>query len=279
MLIDTDFPDHDKTQDLIDALDDKDATRYLLRIWARCQLRKTDVLKDDPKKLAGCCKYPGDPKKLYDAMIKVEWLELCSAGLRAVGFMEHQSSMTSKWRNGDLGGRPKKPKSNSVTTQKPKSNSVPTQKSKSNSVSSSPQNDLKKTEIKFGSLKERKIEGKIEGKKDCVDAGARENGGGSRYDELKQRWEFHRFEDIDALRHFDYETFVRVIRGWWDTLSMKDIDSVCATAARSGAIWSGTIDQPGHWFEGKFRSYRDQTDKDDQKEEAMEAASRQLGDF
>ena len=127
MIIDTDFADHYKVLWLESLLgDDKEAIKYLIRLWGNCQNRKTDTLEDcPPNALRGICRYDGDPQKLFESMIESRWIDANEDGsVTARGFGEYNANMVKNWVNGAKGGRPKnKPKhSPTVTQAKPKHN-------------------------------------------------------------------------------------------------------------------------------------------------------------
>ena len=110
MNIEPNFADHWKTQKLVSICGEA-AVLCLLRIWALCQTRKTYALKNfTPEKLERACKWAGEPRALFDALMEVEFIERRGRDIIMHDFNAHNSRLCSSWKNGAKGGRPKAPR-------------------------------------------------------------------------------------------------------------------------------------------------------------------------
>lgn len=109
MIIDPDFLDHWRTQQLIDELGgDELAPIYILRIWSHCQRRKSDVFNIPLSGLKALCKYKGDAQTLSNALILCKVIEVDSGNIFITGFREFNAQLFAAWANGAKGGRPKR---------------------------------------------------------------------------------------------------------------------------------------------------------------------------
>jgi len=126
MLIDPDFFDHWRTRMLADLLGDECAPIYIMRLWAHCQLRKSDRFDLPASALKAVCRYPGDADEFERAMIDGGWVEREGETIIATGWADKNAKLVQAWENGAKGGRPKtqrKPKHNPrVTQQEPTDN-------------------------------------------------------------------------------------------------------------------------------------------------------------
>lgn len=110
MIVEPDFLDHWKTRLLARLLGTELAPIYVLRLWAHCQQRKTDRFTGwNPDVLASVCRWDGDGKKLWDAMLQT-FLESDGDDVVAHDWGESNAGLISAWTNGKKGGRPPKPK-------------------------------------------------------------------------------------------------------------------------------------------------------------------------
>lgn len=128
MIVQPDFLDHWKTELLIDLLGDVSAPLYVIRLWAHCQNRKTQVIPSgNPKITKAICKASNhDAEKFHSAMIEAGFIEEIDGELIAHGWNDINASLIKQWSNGKKGGRP--PKQNPTKTQtKPKDNPTETQ--------------------------------------------------------------------------------------------------------------------------------------------------------
>jgi hypothetical protein len=133
VIIDPDFPDHWKTQILINELNQDAAPLYLIRLWAHCQNRRAWEFENIPAEaLKAICRYKGDCKEIEAALINSGFIARSQNGLLSVlSWDEYNASLIKNWRNGSLGGRPKRktqaePNGNPTKTQ-PKSKHNPTE--------------------------------------------------------------------------------------------------------------------------------------------------------
>lgn len=117
MIVDTDFLDHWKTVMVIDALNDKAAPIYILRLWAHCQERKSDVFSMPSRGLKAQCRFDGDHEALEAALVEAGFIERDGDNIKIVGWAEKNASLIAAWENGNKGGRPsKKPTDNPLET-------------------------------------------------------------------------------------------------------------------------------------------------------------------
>lgn len=111
MKIEPSFPDHWKTKRLHRACG-ADAVLGLIRLWGQAKIkRQYNGLELTPLKLAAVMEYPGDEKRLWEAMTdpQAPWLDQEEGGTWALhGFAEHQRQIIAMWKNGRSGGRPVK---------------------------------------------------------------------------------------------------------------------------------------------------------------------------
>jgi hypothetical protein len=111
MIVEPDFPDHWKTRLLVEELDcDEAAPVYILRLWAHCQHRKTNVFENlSDKALKALCRYPGHPNKLEAGLIASGFVRRDSHGFLTVHqWDQYNASLFANWENGKKGGRPRK---------------------------------------------------------------------------------------------------------------------------------------------------------------------------
>lgn len=105
MIIETDFPDHWKCEALIASCGEV-ALRCLLRLWAFAQIRKSDLL---PKKqLEAIAKFQGEKGLFYNTLFELNLIEELGDDeqnsenvVRLHGYAEVNSSLFSRWKNGD----------------------------------------------------------------------------------------------------------------------------------------------------------------------------------
>jgi hypothetical protein len=109
MKIEPSFPDHWKTRRL-QAACGAEAVVGLIRLWGQAKIkRQFSGLELTPKRLAAVMAYPGDEKRLWEAMTDEEapWLDRDEGGTWTLhGFEEHQRQIIAMWTNGKRGGRP-----------------------------------------------------------------------------------------------------------------------------------------------------------------------------
>ncbi len=133
MIIEPDFPDHWKTEMLVQLSGDEIAVRCLIRLWAYCQYRKRWEFKDMiPVKMKGICKWSGCADKWWNALSASEWIDIYEDGSISVHeWDKYNSRLIHNWKVGVKGGRPKKkvngPKNPRVTVKKPRGYSNETQ--------------------------------------------------------------------------------------------------------------------------------------------------------
>lgn len=95
---------------LMDMLDgDGLAPMYVLRIWAHCQQRRTDVFSDMPAMgLRALCKAKGhDADLLERALTETGFIERDGNNIKVLKWAEHNAKLIANWENGPKGGRPK----------------------------------------------------------------------------------------------------------------------------------------------------------------------------
>ncbi len=124
MIIETDFPDHWKTQLLIKLTGSPAAPLLILRFWLFCQQRKAwrfEAMSNDA--LAAVCRWDGDAAALRAHLLTSGFLSEERDGdtvtLIAHDFETVNSKLTANWRNGPKGGRPRtheKPTANPSVT-------------------------------------------------------------------------------------------------------------------------------------------------------------------
>ena len=108
MILETDFPDHWKTQKLIDVCGDK-AVMCLLRLWLHCQLRKMWRFKAySTIKIEAICRWNGEHGLFCKTLIEVGFLDVIADDLVVHDFEDFNSKLCRNWENGQKGGRPKK---------------------------------------------------------------------------------------------------------------------------------------------------------------------------
>ncbi len=112
MIIDPDFPDHWKTQLLVELSGDEIAVRCLLRLWSFCQTRKRWVFTEmTPAKLKSICKWPHDTEQWWNAMLECGWVKFNGdKELTVHEWEKYNHRLIHNWNVGKLGGRPSKPK-------------------------------------------------------------------------------------------------------------------------------------------------------------------------
>lgn len=119
MIVEPDFLDHWKTRLLARLLGTELAPVYVLRLWAHCQQRKTDRFTGwNPDVLASVCRWDGDGKKLWDAMLQT-FLEQDGDDVIAHDWGESNAGLISAWTNGKKGGRPRKPEPDKPSGNRP----------------------------------------------------------------------------------------------------------------------------------------------------------------
>ncbi len=109
MIVEPDFLDHWKTQKMVSLLGEN-SPLLLIRLWAHCQMRHTDklpIIAKDAEILAGICRFRGDPKQLWDAMINCRFIRLTKGGIVIHDWATTNSTLMRNWKNGQKGGRPK----------------------------------------------------------------------------------------------------------------------------------------------------------------------------
>ena len=118
MIIETDFPDHWKTQLLVKRCG-PEAVLCLLRIWAHCQLRKTGVLVGlSHDVFEAIAKWQGEEKLFYKTLAECRFSELGDEETPTITMHEFEivnSKLVRNWTNGAKGGR--KPNANPNGTQ------------------------------------------------------------------------------------------------------------------------------------------------------------------
>ena len=102
MIVTADFPDHWKTDLLVELSGSESAVRCLLRFWAHCQNRKRWRFTDlTPPILAGICKWKGDPKVWWSAMTQT-FLKVEQGGtIVAHDWEVVNASLIGRWKGGE----------------------------------------------------------------------------------------------------------------------------------------------------------------------------------
>ena len=108
MIVDPDFFDHWRTRMVADMLQDQLAPVYIMRLWAHCQNRKSDVFDIPAAGLKALCQFPGAAKDLEDALIAAEYIARDGLTVTVTGWAEKNAALLAAWENGNKGGRPKK---------------------------------------------------------------------------------------------------------------------------------------------------------------------------
>ncbi|MCM2304075.1 MAG: hypothetical protein NDJ72_05190 [Elusimicrobia bacterium] len=124
MILETDFPDHWKTQLLIKLAETDAAPMLIIRFWLFCQQRRQwRFLNMSDTTLAAICHWPGDAARLRAILLEAGFLEEVhdtdGVWLVAHDFDAVHTKLTSNWRNGPKGGRPRNP---TITQPKPNDN-------------------------------------------------------------------------------------------------------------------------------------------------------------
>lgn len=86
------FLDHPKTRRLIRSLGAKEAPLYLLRIWAFCQIEKTDRI-GTAEDLEMIAQWDGEPMALAKALEDTRWIECDGTIYTAHAFLEHNAQL------------------------------------------------------------------------------------------------------------------------------------------------------------------------------------------
>ena len=115
MIVSPDFLDHWKTRMLVAELGET-APLALIRLWAHCQRSRRWSFDLTPAALAAICFWRGDPAKFKQALIACGFLETSDGQTVIHEWGEYNGTLVSNWKNGALGGRPKKPNDNPQET-------------------------------------------------------------------------------------------------------------------------------------------------------------------
>jgi hypothetical protein len=108
MIVQTDLPDHWKTQILKSIVGDG-ACEYLLRLWGHCQHRKSEYFSNLPiEAVKAICRYQGPAEQLDRALTESRFIERKANTVRVLHFMDYNKKLFSSPKNGKSGGRPKK---------------------------------------------------------------------------------------------------------------------------------------------------------------------------
>lgn len=108
MIIEPDFPDHWKTQMLIQLSEDPSSPLWVIRLWAHCQQRKTHEFTNlSPEALKAVCRFVGQASKLESLLRTCGFIRRCDEKLIVHQWNEYNASLLANWDNGKLGGRPK----------------------------------------------------------------------------------------------------------------------------------------------------------------------------
>jgi hypothetical protein len=127
VILDPDFLDHWRTRMVVDALGDECAPMCILRLWAHCQVRKSDRFAMPTAGLKAQCRFTGDAQKFEQALIEAGFIARDGGDVHVLGWAEQNAALLAAWDNGARGGRPKKPKVNPrVTNEKPTGNPTET---------------------------------------------------------------------------------------------------------------------------------------------------------
>lgn len=135
MIIEPDFPDHWKTQMLIQLSNDHSSPLWVIRLWAHCQQRKTHEFNNFPAEaIKAVCRYTGPSNKLESLLTTTGFIRRSEEKLIVHQWNEYNAQLLANWENGKLGGRPKvepknKPNDNpSITHGLPMGNPTLTQR-------------------------------------------------------------------------------------------------------------------------------------------------------
>lgn len=122
MIVEPDFPDHWKTQLLIQLTGSAAAPLLVIRLWAHCQQRKAWHFADmSNEALAAVCRWTDAPERLRKYLEDSGFIER-NTGPGTVIVHEWDlvnAQLVRNWRNGPKGGRPKtqeKPRGNPTLT-------------------------------------------------------------------------------------------------------------------------------------------------------------------
>ena len=124
MIVEPDFPDHWKTQLLIQLTGDEAAPMHVIRLWAFCQQRKSCRFEDlSIEALAAVCRWKKAPGELQRVLISARFLEVedGSDALIVHEWAHVNATLVRNWINGPKGGRPRtqtKPSDNPTVTDK-----------------------------------------------------------------------------------------------------------------------------------------------------------------
>lgn len=116
MIIDPDFLDHWRTGMVVDALGDSMAPMYIMRLWAHCQERKSDIFAMPTRGLKAQCKFPGDAEAFELALSEAGFIARDGETITVCGWAEKNASLIAAWENGAKGGRPPKRSENPSKT-------------------------------------------------------------------------------------------------------------------------------------------------------------------
>ena len=105
MIVETDFPDHWKTQFLIQLTQDQAAPMMMIRLWAHCQMRKAWRFSDmSDQALAAICRWKGDTAKLRANLIESGYVTEETKGqvtwLVVHDFEVVNATLVRNWENG-----------------------------------------------------------------------------------------------------------------------------------------------------------------------------------
>lgn len=109
MIVEPDFPDHWKTQLLIQLTSSAAAPIMVIRLWAHCQQRKAWEFADmSDAALAAVCRWQGEPAQLRKHLADAGFIEKGTpAGIVIVHeWDEVNATLVRNWKNGPKGGRP-----------------------------------------------------------------------------------------------------------------------------------------------------------------------------
>lgn len=110
MIVEPDFPDHWKTQLLIQLTGLAAAPMLVIRLWAHCQQRKACVFEDMSNvALAAICRWTGEPKLLREHLAEAGFIERNTPEGQVVvhEWEVVNAALVRNWKNGPKGGRPK----------------------------------------------------------------------------------------------------------------------------------------------------------------------------
>lgn len=110
MIVEPDFPDHWKTQLLIQLTGSPAAPLMVIRLWAHCQQRKAWEFQDmSDAALAAVCRWQGEPALARKHLTDAGFIDRASEpGVVIVHqWDEVNATLVRNWINGPKGGRPK----------------------------------------------------------------------------------------------------------------------------------------------------------------------------